>query len=406
MGCVLQIGSGNVIVLVVDRLGSGFLGPYGNTWLETPVCNRLAAESLLVEWSLAESLDLTDTYTSYWSGQSRLVRGGKKIERHDSWLERLNRLGIKTWLLTDDEPVAYHPLAGTFQQRDFVPQDDRLELADQPDETALVRSFARWLARLETIEPPFLTWIHCRGMQGAWDAPWEYRLQVSDPDDPSPPTSAQVPCGNPGLPSGSPGHASPDPDELWGLTCAYAAQVMLLDECLEMLLGFLETQPWGDDTTVILTAPRGFPLGEHGLVGDNEDGLFAEAVQVPLLLRAPRCQGVRPGQLRRWPCLVQPWELGNWIASGSVWQPDWFESELIPSDDRDASRLIWGPHRMALRTPHWHYITERPLTTEAVGQLYVKPDDRWDYNDVSDRATQEVQDLHAELRQRMETSPP
>jgi arylsulfatase A-like enzyme len=35
----------NAICLVVDRLHTGFLGAYGNTWIETPVFDRLAAES-------------------------------------------------------------------------------------------------------------------------------------------------------------------------------------------------------------------------------------------------------------------------------------------------------------------------------------------------------------------------
>ncbi len=58
----------NAIVIVVDRLGAGYLGPYGNTWIETPSCNRLAARSVLFEFALADAVDLATVYRSYWQG--------------------------------------------------------------------------------------------------------------------------------------------------------------------------------------------------------------------------------------------------------------------------------------------------------------------------------------------------
>ena len=62
----------SAVVVVVDRLGAGFLGPYGNTWLETPHFNRLASESLVVETALADSADLADAYRALWRGLHRL----------------------------------------------------------------------------------------------------------------------------------------------------------------------------------------------------------------------------------------------------------------------------------------------------------------------------------------------
>jgi hypothetical protein len=48
----------NTLVVVVDRLGAGFLGPYGATWLDTPALNRLAGQSLLIEHVLSDSPEL------------------------------------------------------------------------------------------------------------------------------------------------------------------------------------------------------------------------------------------------------------------------------------------------------------------------------------------------------------
>ena len=39
----------NAICLVIDRLHAGYVGAYGNTWIETPAMNRLASQSFLLD---------------------------------------------------------------------------------------------------------------------------------------------------------------------------------------------------------------------------------------------------------------------------------------------------------------------------------------------------------------------
>ena len=58
----------HAIVLSLDRLSPSFLGPYGNTWLETPAFNQLADESLLAQQMLADSPDLELLFQSFWKG--------------------------------------------------------------------------------------------------------------------------------------------------------------------------------------------------------------------------------------------------------------------------------------------------------------------------------------------------
>ncbi len=45
----------NVVCLVVDRLHSGYLGAYGNSWIATPNIDRLAAESFLLDRGYVDS---------------------------------------------------------------------------------------------------------------------------------------------------------------------------------------------------------------------------------------------------------------------------------------------------------------------------------------------------------------
>ena len=102
-----------------------------------------------------------------------------------------------------------------------------------------------------------LTWIHGRAMQANWDAPWELRAQFSDEEDPPPPDGAEAPQGE--IPTDT------DPDVIQGWVWAYAGQVALLDACLEPLL-----ESWNRDATptlLIVTAARGYALGEHAYWG-------------------------------------------------------------------------------------------------------------------------------------------
>ena len=58
----------NAICLVFDRLHVGYLGPYGNSWIETPAWNRLASQSMVFDQALIDSPDLQRLYRSYWQG--------------------------------------------------------------------------------------------------------------------------------------------------------------------------------------------------------------------------------------------------------------------------------------------------------------------------------------------------
>ncbi|MEX2027531.1 MAG: hypothetical protein WEH44_09520, partial [Pirellulaceae bacterium] len=92
----------SAVVIVVDRLGAAYLGPYGNTWLDTPALNALASRSLVCETVLAESPRLEDAYRSYW----RDLRPAALADR-----------GVSSALVTDEPLVAEHAPAENFEQR-------------------------------------------------------------------------------------------------------------------------------------------------------------------------------------------------------------------------------------------------------------------------------------------------
>ena len=146
------------IVIVFDRLGAGYLGPYGNTWLETPIFNQLASDSMVLEHAIADAVNLDTLYGRLWGGLGEA-----------SLLETCEQRQVSTRLVTDEDQVARHALASAFQQTDLLrgisPVANR-----EPDETAIGQLMAAALGAIDESQHG-LTWIHGRAMQAPWDAP-------------------------------------------------------------------------------------------------------------------------------------------------------------------------------------------------------------------------------------------
>ena len=195
-----------------------------------------------------------------------------------------------------------------------------------------------------------------------------------------------------------------DPDQLLGITQAYAGQISGLDSCLGAFWQAVEELPAGQQTLCALTSPRGFPLGQHGRIGTCDHPLFGELLQVPCMLRLPAATLAA----KRVHSLVQPHNfhgtLLNWFE-----QTDLLAAErvtpnpLIPADLSQLNTSNWpasndraaavGPEQRSLRTPAW--FLHQPHTNPP--QLYVKPDDRWETNDVANRCPDIVEQMVEQL---------
>ena len=227
-------------------------------------------------------------------------------------------------------------------------------------------------------------------MGGPWDAPLKFRNQYADEDDPRPPDFTGVPDLL--MPE------KYDPDELLGITHAYAGQVTLLDLCLGALLDQLEQSDLEASTLLTLVSARGFPLGEHRRIGSCDEALFNETVQVPWLMRFP--DGL--GKLARSQALVQPADLPGTLL-------DWLGLDRSRLGTLDAASLLgivrgdletvrdraWtvSACEQALRTPAW--LLRQPVAGAV--ELFAKPSDRWEVNEVANRLPDIVTGLQAAL---------
>ena len=401
--------SKRAIVLVIDRLGASHLGPYGNTLFPTPGFNRLGSTSWLCERAIADAPDLAAAYRAWLTGRHALCPAGEI-----DLCGRLAERSIGSSLLTDDPEVSEMVAGYGFGEMSELPTFEPTAAAEEIAETQIATFFGALLDAVAELPDSHLLWAHARGLAGPWDAPHDMRQLLMAEDDPEPYAGLESPRGMVAT-SDEAEHA-----ERWPLVCAHAAHLLVIDACLEALLDTLETAA-DRETLLVVTAPRGFPLGEHGAVGETGRALYEELLHVPLLVRHPAGQGAAA----RGTLLAQPADL-----AATLWA--WFAEEPLP-DSAGLGAIDLLPHvtgeqqlpparhravavgedrsSAVLHTPHWCWqgelgekqdaepLDDDSLDDDPAGQLYVKPDDRWEVNEIADRCPEIATAMQAELRQ-------
>lgn len=370
----------NAIFLAIDRLSAGYLGAYGNAWIQTPALDRLACESIVCEHAWSESPRLEGFYRALWMGTHPLAKDNSATPTM-SLPQRLLQAGVASALLTDEWAVAENPLSDCFDDLVYVEREKMQPAADDAtdagvEQTHTAACFARIIDWLEEPRGPFFLSCHLAGLGKLWDAPYEFRLQYAEEDDPPPPAGASPPQ----LLLAE----DYDPDALLGITQSYAGEVSALDACIGALWEFLDESKLADDTLLAIFSPRGYPLGEHRRVGPCDEALFGETLHVPLMLRFPD----RLAAAVRSQALVTPADLGPTLLDHlGLLQADQFTTarSLMPlvrgeaDVVRDRICAAGVAEGMAIRVPSWYFRREDGQS------LFAKPDDRWEFNDVADR---------------------
>ncbi len=382
----------NAIVLVFDGLSPGFLGPYGNTWVDTPAFNKLAAESLLVEHAISDSPVSAslqpDSYRGFWNGQHAMSTSSVPPRQ---LLTGFRARQINTFLVTDDSEFATACSEVGFDRVHCLPPFGAARRANEISETRFAQLLVRVIDSIQQAEEPFCIWVHASSLVSLWDAPDSILAQMRDEDDPDPPNSVLAPSLQ---------LKPDDPDALWGWSVLYAAQVRAIDECLGVLLATVAGNRWWESTLFLLTSTHGFPLGEHGMVGPINAPLNTELVHVPLISRIPGQDAVS----LRLQSVCQPSTVHATLLEwfGFIQESDLSLQSLRSTGENRArpvalSRSSAQSATVSIRTPAWHAIFHGPDAKNA--QLYVKPDDRWDFNEVAQRCPEIVRLLAEELMQ-------
>ena len=336
----------NYLCLSIDGLQSGMIGAYGNSWIQTPTFDSLACQSALFDRFYASSMDLATTFTELW----HFPADCRKI------------------LLTDSTDVFLHEQASLFDEKHRLESKTQNRVAGKAEETQFFRNMATIVDLLkERDNEPFLFWAHFEGFRGRWDFPLSYRKHYQIDEDPNPYSGLAVPeiVGK---------HI--DPDVRQSVTESYSGGVSLLDETLSGLLAFLHKDGLIRNTVLLFMSVRGFSLGEHNRIGCNDE-LYSENTHLPLFIRFP--DGSLAGF--RSQTLLQPVDVWKFLV----------QNEL--PDEPAAVHPFLRIGKAVIVTPDW-FVYQKPLGQKpSEVELYVKPDDRWETNDVSVRCPHVLESL-------------
>jgi len=188
--------------------------------------------------------------------------------------------------------------------------------------------------------------------------------------------------------------------------------VTLVDRWLGVLFEALHRLGRMEDTLLIFTSDQGEPLGEHGYVRRFRPWLYEELIHTPLMVRMPR--GKHGGV--RHQAIVQTVDLLPTIVSALGLPP--LGDDLPPIQGYDLLPLIRGEQtkvrdyaclgmdvaEFAIRTHLWHLVVpvESDPDEPRSPELFAKPEDRWDQNNVIDRHPEVADHLELTLRRFVE----
>ena len=314
------------VMVLFDTLTRWALSPYGETFVETPNFDRLAARSCTFDRCYIGSTPCMPARRELHTGQYNFLhRSWGPLEPFDySCPQALTDSGVYTHLVTDhghyweDGGATYHNRYSTWegfrgQEGDRWAPRDSAALPEglsplqkskgpsplqheanklrQPTEDTM--SGARTMAagldflRAHASRDNWFLQIECFDPHEPFYVPQEYRERYG---------LTQPPRLN------WPAYAALDPSEHAGeldeLRREYAALVTLCDERLGRMLDVFDENDLWEDTLLIVNTDHGFLLGEHGYLGKNFWPAHQEVAHLPLFVHVPgSAEGERRAQL-------------------------------------------------------------------------------------------------------------
>ena len=382
----------SAICLIVDGLRASALGAYGNTTFPTPFLDDFASRSKVADWFFVDSLELNSFYRGAWHGRHALRP--KSPDPCQGLPMLLRQAGVRQWLASDDPWLSRESVNFSFNENLLI-EPPAHSLAKSIEDTCQAQFFSELILRLNEWQLDMseedsgsLLWIHSRGLMAPWDSPSDLREKFMEEEVPMPKKSVDSFESTVGL---------EDPDILHGYRVAYAAQVAVLDACLGAFFDNIEEEFAGEELLIMLLGSRGYGLGEHGFIGVDPNQLFGECLHVPWLTHIGGVQ--EPPQ--RDSTIAMPADVGatllHWFDQKSTVLGDGKsllnessqESQVSVSKAENGSRSV--------RTPAWFLREASDASGSRLLELYAKPDDRWEYNDVASRCSDVVEDLKDEL---------
>ncbi len=381
---VREEGSRHAIVFTAAGWATSALSAYGSAWLSTPAHNRIAANGATFDRCFVDSVRSREVLHSMWHALPAWQKqvNGSQNDEASSWIRSLSAANHRTICVTDDVDVAAAATNAGFNEVIVVELPHPLQMARTPDKTHLAQLIQSSIHTLQRSDPlPALVWIHTESLEQLWDAPESMRGQWFDDDELEPIQDILPPqlANDPPI----------DADELLRWIMCYADQISVCDQCLGTLYdaylglpGELRERCW-----FVVAGTSGIALGEHDWIGPKGGPALSPRTHVPLTI-------IGLGEPLRIAHLCQPsdigFTLGSHLLGGSMPQAQARPRDLkqLVSPDqwmqRETDHLIIGVHdqTVTIQTGRWNWVS---LPT-GENQLFLKPDDRFDVNNIASRA--------------------
>lgn len=399
------------VVVIIRGCPAGWLGAYGNEWVVTPNLDRLAAESVVFDRHISDRPEPAAAYRAWLGG------GG-------GWLEVFRERGIPTVLVRANHPDTDAP--GWYYERWGEVFDARPQEEDDSPLDALLRSLPALLERMAEV-PDWLVWVEIDRLLPPWDVPdpvfrayleHEHEADAEEPrareedgddqDDEDPAEGGDVaPADEPVVPWRDPPTGpfdAGDPAARDWLATSFGALVTGLDAELGQLFELLRARGLDQSAAWIVTSDFGYPLGEHGQIGLHRPWLHVELVHLPLILRLPGSEqaGRRVFGFTQPPDLA-PAVLGLFVPPADA-RPNLLSlarGEASPIRDSAVTALeLADAAERSIRTDDWAFLlpVRVPEGESRAPQLFQKPDDHWEVNDLRARNMERADELEAALK--------
>jgi arylsulfatase A-like enzyme len=420
------------VIVNVRGFHTGYLGCYGNQWIRTPALDRLAAEGVVFDQHLADVPDAAGARRGWRTGRHPFP-GPEAVAEGLDLVGTLRAASVRTMLIIDNSrPFPQEFSLGWDRVEQASGLEPALELArDRLEELAGEENWLLWI-ELATLLPP-------------WDVPADFRdpyfhEEAAEEDEEDDEADEEVALAeeeeDPLTPWPDPptGFINTEDDiDFCRLQSTYAGAVSYADAGVGVLLEELDRLHLAGECLLLVTSDHGQALGEHGICGPHRPWLHDELIHVPLLLRLPgslaATGGLTPrrspvlaatGGLtpRRSPVLTQSVDLPPTLldAFGLPRPPELHGFSLLPLARGEAASVrayaccglaIGSAVEWCLRTPDWTFllpIASHPEDAPRRPQLYVKPDDRWEVNDVIQHHLELAEGFERTLREFMTAS--
>jgi arylsulfatase A-like enzyme len=374
-----------ILVLALRGVHLGYLGCYGNSWIRTPHLDTLASEGVVFDHHYSDCPSPAGAWNAWRTGrydfpvpQSKTASG---LQDSPDLLSILRGSEIPAILISESDTASEGGAEKWHDRISFTADEAKSNFS-----RVMVKKVLQADRNLKSHNDA-LVWVETNFLAPPWlveESSDDYFSDAGDGDSFARPTE---PLENPTI-----GWVDRSDDLMFArLQRTYATVVSQLDDGLGQLLEELRRRERGSPMMLIVTADRGFPLGEHGLVGDFRPWLHDELVHIPLLIRMP--SGTAAGSRIR--ALTQPADLmPTLLEAFGLDIPEIHGSSLLPLIRGEQERIrefacsglrIGNALEWSLRSPDWAFLS--PIFPEENDpsrdpQLYVKPDDRWEVNNV------------------------